>query len=237
MVTASTRGASSHYKYASKNTRVIGKIGVKKHGYPKRLAETFKGMLKRCYHEEFKGYPDYGGRGITVCDEWLENRLRFFEWAIATGYSDKLFIDRIDNNSGYSPSNCRWVTCEINNNNKGSHVYVTYKGETLNIAQWEKKIGCSPNAIRNRLLNGWPSDLAIEAPFDGKWHSSKTKPKKENRGVMGYGLAKLDEEKVKDIKLRLSRGESRLAIANRYDVGRPAIDKIANGQRWAWVTI
>ena len=89
------------------------------HGKRKtRLYRIWVCMKTRCYQKSYHAYRHYGGRGITVCDEWLNNFQGFYDWANANGYSDELSIDRIDVNGCYSPQNCRWVTMAEQNKNK-----------------------------------------------------------------------------------------------------------------------
>lgn len=80
------------------------------HGdYGKRLFITYNNMKQRCNNKKFKQWQDYGGRGILVCDEWLNSYITFKTWALVNGYSDELTLDRLNNNEGYYPENCRWV--------------------------------------------------------------------------------------------------------------------------------
>lgn len=88
--------------------------GLKGH----RIYSIWHGMKSRCYNPNTENYKYYGGRGITVCDEWRDDVVSFYNWAMANGYQDDLTIDRKDNYQGYSPSNCRWATIAEQNKNK-----------------------------------------------------------------------------------------------------------------------
>lgn len=84
----------------------------------KELNNRYYNMIDRCTNVLHKDYMNYGGRGISVCNEWMESRQAFLIWSIKNGYSNDLELDRIDNNKGYSPDNCRYITRQENRNNR-----------------------------------------------------------------------------------------------------------------------
>lgn len=122
-------------------------------GTSSRLYKVWRSMRARCYSPHHKSYPDYGGRGITVCDDWNNDFAAFREWAESTGYSDEagLTIDRIDNSKGYYPENCRWVDATTQANNRRSNHIVTYNGVSKTIAEWADFLEVSPQTLRWRL--------------------------------------------------------------------------------------
>lgn len=93
---------------------VTGKLKYKHGLHETRLYQTWENMKSRCYNKKNSHYNRYGGRGITICDEWLEDFTNFYNWAMESGYKDNLTIDRIDNDGNYCPENCQWITFSEN---------------------------------------------------------------------------------------------------------------------------
>lgn len=117
-----------------------------------RIMKIFYGMKKRCYNTNSSAYKNYGGRGIKICDEWLNNTQNFYDWAIKNGYKDNLSIDRIDVNGNYEPNNCRWANKKVQANNTRLNHLITYNGETKNITQWAKELNISPKILNDRIV-------------------------------------------------------------------------------------
>lgn len=110
-----------------------------KHGhYHKPWYSSYKSMMGRCYLKSSGNYNLYGGRGITVCDEWHDIN-KFSEWVESSGYAPGCTIDRIDVNGNYCPENCRWATVEVQANNKRNNIVVEVNGKTKTIAQLAKE--------------------------------------------------------------------------------------------------
>lgn len=116
-----------------------------------RLYRIYNGMKNRCYNQKQQSYENYGGRGITICEEWLKSFTAFEEWSLSHGYADDLSIDRIDNNGDYSPKNCRWVTrTEQNENTRRNHL-VTIGDRTQPLSAWVRERGLNYHTVSFRI--------------------------------------------------------------------------------------
>lgn len=129
-----------------------------------RLYCIWRHMKERCNNPNHVAFQHYGGRGITVCEQWKNDFLGFKEWALQNGYSAELTIDRIDNNGGYTPNNCRWATREQQQNNRRTNHLLTFLGETHSIAEWGRLTGISRITIRSRIREGWSTEEALTIP-------------------------------------------------------------------------
>lgn len=145
------------------HTKSCGCLKRKKtHGLSRtRLQTIYYKMLGRCYDSKNKAYANYGGRGISVCAEWRNDKTKFFDWALANGYTDELTIDRVDTNGNYEPSNCRWATRKEQSNNLRNNVLITYNNETHTRSEWSDKTGISYETLRARLNHGWAIERAL----------------------------------------------------------------------------
>ena len=127
-----------------------------------RLYTIWKGMRYRCKNKEDAAYEYYGGRGIDVVDEWNDSYRVFKEWAEANGYSEELSIDRVDNDKGYSPENCRWTDITTQNRNRSNSVRVKLNGVSVSVKEASEATGINEWTIRYRHNNG----LKIDAPVN-----------------------------------------------------------------------
>lgn len=130
-----------------------------------RIYHIWGNMLSRCRSETNPVYYRYGGRGIHVCDEWYKFE-NFYEWALSSGYDESLTLDRIDNNQGYNPDNCRWATMKEQNVNKRNNVYYEFNGEDLTLSQIADIVGINYKTIHRRVHSlGWDVNRAVTEPI------------------------------------------------------------------------
>ena len=192
---------------------------MKKHGLTgKRIFGVWRAMIQRCYDKNSINYDRYGGRGIYVCSEWLEDPVAFANFAEQNGYDDHKVIDRIDNSDGYHPRNVRFVDIYTNANNKRNNVRWTAFGERKTIRQWTKDPRCvvSFTLLTSRLYQGWDAESAITTP---KMQASKSRQT-------------ITPQKAASIKRDLERGIKGRTIAKKYGVSPAAVTGIKKGRAW-----
>ena len=134
----------------------------------KGLYSKYGAMKSRCLRKSHAKYKDYGGRGITICDEWLDKDTgfdAFADWALSHGYQDDLSIDRIDVDGNYCPENCRWATNKEQARNKQNTIWVDYHGERVTLAKLCEDKGKDYHMVLYRLqYMGMNADEAIDTP-------------------------------------------------------------------------
>ena len=154
----------------AKRNRIIEYNRTEKvvHGYArngkdrKRIYRIWRGMKERCSNKNSHDYMNYGGRGISVCDEWKNSFEAFNEWASNNGYADNLSLDRIDVNGNYCPENCKWATMIEQQRNRQNTERFEYLGEKRTIAEISQMTGISYGALYHRLhYYGWSLDDAV----------------------------------------------------------------------------
>lgn len=145
-----------------KNNTIHG--GSRRTEPKERLFRIWGNMRDRCRREKCPAYKNYGGRGISICEEWNDYSV-FRDWAYSHGYSDSLSIDRIDVNGNYEPSNCRWVTAKEQANNTRRSRYITYNGYTKTMAAWAEEVGISYSTLNGRICRGWTVERALTEPL------------------------------------------------------------------------
>ncbi len=112
-------------------------------------------------------YRNYIGRNIKMYDEWKNDFKKFYDWAMANGYQDNLTIDRIDVNGNYEPSNCRWTTMKIQQNNRRNNVVIEYNNEKHTVSEWNEIMKFPPKLLYNRIRRGWNLKKALTTKKGG----------------------------------------------------------------------
>lgn len=157
-----------------------------------KLYRVWRGMINRCCNPRMIYYQRYGGRGIKICQEWLNSFDSFEKWAYSTGYDEKAkrgecTIDRIDTNGNYEPSNCRWVSMKEQQNNRSNNHYVEIDGKTMTLSEWGQAeyYEASLPTIKTRIRRGWSDKDAITKPVRkfGKDLSKEKLLERKNRRI------------------------------------------------------
>jgi len=151
-----------------------------------RLYHLYCAMKQRCYSPIHPSYKYYSKKGITVCEEWLNDFEAFKKWALENGYDysksrKEQSLDRIDNNNGYSPDNCRFVSHSDNCKNTDRNIWIEYKGHRKVINDWSKELGVPVETLRGRYKKG----LSAEEVLYGEKFASH----KSNTGIKGISFS------------------------------------------------
>lgn len=117
-----------------------------------RIYGIWTDIKSRCYNPNTNRHNVYFDRNIEMCEEWNSDFQCFYDWSMANGYTDELTIDRIDNDKGYSPDNCRWITNKENARNKRNNRYITYKGKTQCLSAWCEELGLNYKRVHAKIV-------------------------------------------------------------------------------------
>lgn len=144
------------------------KHGQAKRGKVTREYHVWISMIQRCCNPNDEAYPRYGGRGITVCDEWRESFAvfkKFIDEKLGPKPSKNYTLDRKDNNKGYNPDNLQWATRKAQAENRRSSKQVVYKDRVQCLMQWATELNLPYHTIKKRILEGWTVVQAFETPI------------------------------------------------------------------------
>lgn len=131
-----------------------------------RIHNIWRGIKGRCFVPSYSIYQYYGGRGITMCDEWKNDFNTFYKWAIKNGYDDTLTIERVDVNGNYEPANCCWVTIKEQANNKRNNHCIEFNKEVHTLAEWSEITGIPYNTLEHRInRSGWSVEKSLTEPI------------------------------------------------------------------------
>lgn len=149
-------------KYVYNPNRLFNRV---RHGLADtRLYRIWSAMKRRCVNSNYPDYKNYGGRGISICDEWIKDFMSFYYWAQDNGYNDSLTLDRINNDGNYEPSNCKWSSYKEQSINRRNMKTLTIFGETKTVYEWLKDKRCNvktDTTILNRIKKGMSNEEAI----------------------------------------------------------------------------
>lgn len=208
-----------------RNAQFKGNTYQRKHNMcDTRLYSEWQGMKQRCYDENIDCYERYGGRGITVCSEWLDmenGSTNFIKWAIDNGYSDNLTLDRINNDGSYDPANCRWATNKEQSNNRRSNIVVEHDGNEYTLTQLCEMLDLPFGAIHARYNTGERGERLI-------------RPIGSDPNLNGKN-AKMSEETARAIKNELNQTVNCIELAQKYGVSKHVVYDIKRGKTWGWL--
>jgi hypothetical protein len=125
------------------------------------IHSVYRNMLRRCYNSTDAHFHLYGGRGIRVCDEWLNDRQLFFTWVQSAGYAAGLTLDRRNNDGNYTPDNCRFVSMKEQQRNKRTNLVIVFGGISKIATDWALDQGLERSTVAKRLRRGMSLERAV----------------------------------------------------------------------------
>lgn len=173
-----------------------------------RIHNIWLSMRQRCEKPNSYGWKKYGAKGIRVCAEWGKFEA-FRDWAYANGYTDELTIDRIDPRGNYEPSNCRWVTQKVQQNNRTNNVRIAYNGEEHTLSEWFELTGVPVHVLYDRKRRGWDADRIFNQPIRAR-SGCKTKAEyykqwREKNPDKWQAIVDRHNAKLKEKRMRIYR--------------------------------
>lgn len=184
------------------------------HGVRSKLYNKWHSMKNRCNNIKSKDYKNYGGRGIRVCEEWL-NYSKFREWSLSEGYIEGLTIERINNDKDYEPNNCKWITMKEQQRNKRNNRLITHNNKTLTMVEWGEIYNIHPDRIGSRLKSGW----SIEKALTEKVKTPMTKNKIHDLGNM-----------IREY--RISNNMTQIELSKKLNVNNALLSRWETGSRY-----
>lgn len=163
-----------YYNLKNRKSKSCGCLFERNSHYKEPLYKRWLDMKNRCNCPSNTDYSNYGGRGITVSEEWNHNYFAFRDWAIHNGFSEELTLDRIDVEGKYEPQNCRWITFKEQQNNRRNNRKITYHGQTKTVSQWAEELGIHCATLTHRL-NIWNDiERAFTEPIKKEFRHEKS---------------------------------------------------------------
>lgn len=176
-------------------------------------------MKQRCYNHRHKSYPDYGGRGIRVCDEWRDDFQKFHDWCIINGYKKGYDLDRRDNDGNYEPDNCRFVTREVSSRNTRRNKMITAFGETKCLFDWGKDARCAISVwgLIRRYNSGLWTDMEKMITTAAIEPDARARKMKNNVNLTAFGETKCFTDWLKDPRCLVKIDSLRDRLAKGWD--------------------
>lgn len=188
-------GKLTHQRIESLKDGSTVSCGCSHHGLSRtRLYYVWRNIRNRCYRKSCHSFKWYGARGITMCEEWKNDPLAFIQWSLANGYRKGLQLDRRDNDKGYSPANCHFVTAKENARNRSVTVKLTLDGETKPLTEWSEILKISASCLLERIRKGMSDAEALLTPVDKV--QQRRRRKDENGRLVGKMLTYQGERKT-----------------------------------------